>query len=342
MTSKLDDIIKQLKEHRSAFDDELNNVQSPEDVEGLRIKYLGRKGIITGYFSFLGQVPADDKPRLGKELNIVKGYLQSKIKERSDGQKKGKSSKDLFDATLPGIEPRLGRRHPLTLVLRDIKDIFKSLGFVVVTGPELETDYYNFEALNLPKNHPARDLQDTLYIGENLVMRTHTSPVQVRTMEKQKPPIRMISPGRVFRRDTIDASHYPTFHQVEGLCVDEGISFADLIGVISAFARKLLGDDVRIRVRPSYFPFTEPSAEYDISCTNCGGKGCRVCKGSGWLEISGAGMVNPAVFKHVGYDTEKYTGYAFGMGVDRIAMLRYQIDDIRILYENDVRFLQQF
>jgi phenylalanyl-tRNA synthetase alpha chain len=232
--------------------------------------------------------------------------------------------------------------HPLLQVLDEIKQIFIEMGFRIEEGPEVETDYHNFEALNIPAYHPSRDLQDTFYLPNNYVLRTHTSPVQIRTMEKQKPPVRMIAPGKCFRKDTPDATHSPIFHQVEGLCVDKAVSFADLKGVVLAFAKKLFGKDVRVRFRPGFFPFTEPSAEYDFSCIFCKGKGCRVCKGTGWLEISGAGMVNPAVFGFVDYDPTIYSGYAFGMGVERIAILRYQIPDIRIFYENDIRFLEQF
>jgi len=342
MDQKLDDVIQQLNEIRTKFQNEIKDCANADDVESLRIKYLSKKGIISGYFALLGKVSPKERPLLGKELNSLRSFAQENISEKSESFNISKGSKSFFDTSLPGINPVLGRRHPLRVVEDEIKEIFKSMGFDVERGPELETDYYNFEALNIPANHPARDSHDTFYISDNLVLRTHTSPVQVRTMENYKPPIRIIAPGRCFRKDTIDATHYPTFHQVEGLCVDEGITFADLKGVILAFARKLLGEDVKIRFRPSFFPFTEPSAEYDFSCFKCGGKGCRVCKGSGWIEISGAGMVNPAVFKYVDYDTDKYTGYAFGMGIERIAMLKYQIDDIRVFYENDLRFLQQF
>ena len=248
----------------------------------------------------------------------------------------------MLDTSLPGDKVAIGRYHPLTSILREIKAIFSGMGFVIAQGPEVETEYYNFEALNIPKGHPARDMQDTLFLSDDVVLRTHTSPVQIRTMENQQPPVRVIAPGRCYRRDTPDATHSPVFHQVEGLCVDEGISFADLKGVILTFAKRLLGSDMKIRFRPSFFPFTEPSAEYDFSCLICKGKGCRVCKDTGWIEISGAGMVNPAVFEYVGYDSEKYTGFAFGMGVERIAMLVYEIHDIRMFYENDVRFLNQF
>ncbi|MDZ7386892.1 MAG: phenylalanine--tRNA ligase subunit alpha, partial [candidate division KSB1 bacterium] len=252
------------------------------------------------------------------------------------------SEKEEVDYTLPGLVPFIGARHPVLQVMDRIKEIFYGMGFTVEEGPEIEDDYHNFEALNVPADHPSRDLQDTFYLESPFLMRTHTSPVQIRTMERCRPPVRMIAPGRCYRKDTPDATHSPVFHQVEGLCVDEGVTFADLKGVVETFAKRLFGPEVRIRFRPSFFPFTEPSAEYDFSCIMCGGKGCRVCKGTGWLEISGAGMVDPAVFRFVGYDPEKYTGYAFGMGVERIAMLMYQVDDIRLFYDNDLRFLQQF
>ena len=338
----LEEIIKQLDELKIQFEVDIKNSNNSNDVENVRIKYLSKKGKITGFFSLLGRVSSAERPQLGKKLNSFKQDIQNQIKEKSVLFQASKPVSKFFDTSLPGIPAKIGRKHPLNLVLDEIKEIFVGMGFSIETGPELETDYYNFEALNIPKDHPSRDLQDTFYITENLLLRTHTSPVQIRTMKKSKPPVRIIAPGRCFRKDAIDATHYPTFHQVEGLCVDEGITFADLKGVISAFARKLFGEDIKIRFRPSFFPFTEPSAEYDFSCMFCGGKGCHVCKGNGWLEISGAGMVDPAVFGFVDYDSEKYTGYAFGMGVERIAMLKYQINDIRIFYENDMRFLQQF
>ncbi len=342
MASDIQKIYRELEDAQKQVETAVMESINAADIENVRIKYLSRKGIITGFFGYLGEISNHDRPELGKRLNALKQMAQEKIGEKSALFAAKTRASEFFDTSLPGIMPRTGGKHPLKLVLDEIKQIFLNMGFSIETGPELETDYYNFEALNIPKYHPSRDLQDTLYITETLLLRTHTSPVQVRTMERMKPPIRMIAPGKCFRKDAIDATHYPTFHQVEGLCVDEGISFADLKGVISAFAKRLLGEDVQIRFRPSFFPFTEPSAEYDFSCTNCHGKGCRVCKGSGWLEISGAGMVNPAVFEYVGYDPQKYTGYAFGMGVERIAMLKYQIDDIRIFYENDLRFLTQF
>ena len=342
MDHSLHEIIQQLHEIRTQVAHEVNSCSAGDVLEALRIKYLSKKGIISSYLALLGTLSPEERPLLGQQLNDLKSFTQNLITEKSEALKHDTRSHSFFDTTLPGIQPLYGRKHPLRLVQDEIKSIFKSMGFRIETGPELESDYYNFEALNIPANHPARDSHDTFYINDTLLMRTHTSPVQIRTMEKSKPPIRIIAPGRCFRKDAIDATHYPTFHQVEGLCVDEGITFADLKGIILAFARKLIGEDVKIRFRPSYFPFTEPSAEYDFSCFKCGGSGCRVCKGTGWIEISGAGMVNPAVYSYVDYDSEKYTGYAFGMGIERIAMLKYQIDDIRVFYENDLRFLRQF
>ncbi len=338
----LDNILSQLKELRYNFETDLANAKNDEQIECVRIKYLGRKGKVADYFSLMGKVSQEDRPKLGKELNSLKSSLQQKIKEKTDQKSEKEKMRDLFDFSLPGVIPQFGKKHPLYQVLDEIKAIFISFGFSIEDGPELELDYYNFEALNMPKDHPARDLQDTFYVKDDLVLRTHTSPVQIRTMEKVAPPVRMIAPGKCFRKDTPDATHSPVFHQVEGLCVDVGVTFADLKSVIRAFAKRLMGEDVKIRFRPSFFPFTEPSAEYDFSCINCGGKGCNICKGTGWLEISGAGMVDPEVFRYVGYDSEKYTGYAFGMGVERLAMLKYRVNDIRNFYDNDLRFLNQF
>lgn len=320
---------------------DVEEINSPETAEKIRVRYLGRKGLLAQLFTRLAGLPREEKPSVGEKLNALKVFAQSKLNEKI-AQLAAQPVRQRVDLTLPGIRPRLGTRHPLLEVLDEIKNIFVGFGFTVESGPEAESDYYNFEALNFPADHPSRDLQDTLYLDDGFVLRTHTSPVQVRTMEKSQPPVRMIAPGRCFRRDTPDATHSPVFHQVEGLCVDEGVSFADLKGTILTFAQALFGPSVRIRFRPSFFPFTEPSAEYDFSCVICSGKGCRVCKGTGWLEISGAGMVDPCVFRFVNYDSEKYSGYAFGMGVERLAMLKYGVEDIRTFYENDVRFLGQF
>jgi phenylalanyl-tRNA synthetase alpha chain len=286
----------------------------------------------------------EDRRLAGQALNEIKNSMNQRFQDRMNAFGASGDTQTFFDYSLPGDVGYVGSIHPISTILREIKSCFTSMGFSVRQGPEVETEYYNFDALNIEKGHPARDMQDTLFIDESneIVLRTHTSPVQVHVMESQPPPVRIIAPGRCYRRDTPDATHSPVFHQVEGLCVDEGISFADLKGVIQTFAKRMFGSDMKIRFRPSFFPFTEPSAEYDFSCMICKGKGCRVCSGTGWVEISGAGMVNPAVFKAVGYDPEKYTGYAFGMGVERIAMLVYEVHDIRLFYENDMRFLLQF
>lgn len=333
---------KQIEDTRESFKGDLAKIRSKLDLEDIRNKYLSRKGVIATLFAGLKDVAGDIRPEVGKSLNLLKQELFQQFDEAQKTFTEKATSDSKIDLTLPGRKPFYGRKHPLTSTLDEIKSIFGAMGFSVADGPEIETDYYNFEALNIPKNHPARDMQDTLYITEDVVLRTHTSPVQIRVMEKSKPPIRIIAPGRVYRRDTPDASHSPFFHQVEGLVVDEGINFGDLKGVIAAFAHKMFGSDIKVRFRPSFFPFTEPSAEYDFVCVFCHGDGCRVCKNTGWVEISGAGMVDPNVFDSVGLDSEKYTGYAFGMGIDRIAMLKYGINDIRMFFENDLRFLEQF
>ncbi len=290
----------------------------------------------------MGKLSPADRPKIGAELNRIKISSQQAFDAKAQAFASQEKTAKFFDPTLPGRTMPLGSLHPLLQVMDEIKSIFSNMGFRIEEGPEIETEYHNFEALNIPEYHPSRDMQDTFYLRDQLVLRTHTSPVQIRTMESQRPPVRMIAPGRCFRNDTPDATHSPTFHQVEGLCVDRGVSFAELKGVVQAFARKLFGEDVQVRFRPSFFPFTEPSAEYDFSCIFCQGQGCRICKDTGWLEISGAGMVDPAVFGFVDYDPKIYSGYAFGMGVERIAMLKYQVNDIRIFFDNDVRFLEQF
>jgi phenylalanyl-tRNA synthetase alpha chain len=335
-------MLERLKIVENDFLEQVASAKDKKQIEDLRNKYLSRKGLLAELFNEFKDLDSKQKPQVGKVLNNLKLLFQEKYQILFGKYYSEKEDGGQIDLTLPGRIPFTGRKHPLTTTLEQIKSIFLSLGFCIEDGPEIETDYYNFEALNMPKNHPARDMQDTLYITQDIVLRTHTSPVQIRVMERTSPPIRMIAPGRVFRRDTPDASHSPFFHQVEGLVVDEGISFADLKGVITAFAHRMFGPDIKVRFRPSFFPFTEPSAEYDFNCVFCRGKGCRVCKNTGWMEISGAGMVDPNVFEIVGYDPEKYTGYAFGMGVDRIAMLKYNINDIRLFFENDIRFLSQF
>jgi phenylalanyl-tRNA synthetase alpha chain len=333
----------QIEEVKSKFLSEILSVEDEKQLEELRIKYLGRRGIIQSLFDKLREVPKEEKPALGKLLNELKELAQGKYNEKKlEIERKKARVESVVDLTIPGRLKYTGRKHPLTQTLEEIKKIFIGMGFEVASGPEIEDDYHNFEALNIPPEHPARDMQDTFFIEDKIILRTHTSPVQIRVMESRKPPVRIIAPGRVYRNEAISARSYCLFHQVEGLYVDEGVSFAELKGTLLAFAKQMFGSDVKLRFRPSFFPFTEPSAEVDVSCFICGGRGCRVCKYGGWLEILGCGMVDPNVFKFVGYDMEKYTGYAFGMGVERIAMLKYGIDDIRLFYENDFRFLDQF
>jgi phenylalanyl-tRNA synthetase alpha chain len=324
---------------------ELDNTDSEEALQELRVRYLGKKGLLTAIMKGLGDVPATERPSLGQAANNVKDSIEEKLKTKlaiiRDEKKSEKLRKERIDVTLPGRRRPIGTKHPITLVTEEITEIFAGLGFQVAEGPEIELDYYNFEALNIPKDHPARDMQDSFYISENILLRTHTSPVQIRTMLKQAPPIRIIAPGTVYRCDS-DATHSPMFHQIEGLLVDKGISFGDLKGILTIFVNQYFGKDTGVRLRPSFFPFTEPSAEVDIACVMCKGRGCRICKNTGWLEILGAGMVDPEVFRHVKYDSESNTGFAFGMGIERIAMLRYGIKDMRLLFENDIRFLNQF
>jgi phenylalanyl-tRNA synthetase alpha chain len=314
-------------------------------VLGIKTKYLGRKGEFASLIKDLANLPPPDRRRAGEAINRVKKKAEQEISELLEGfqdeEKKQRLTREKLDVTLPGRRERLGRTHPITQVLEEVIDIFTGLGFEIAEGPEVELDYYNFEALNIPKDHPARDMQDTFYIGPDVCLRTHTSPVQIRVMEKHPPPVSIIAPGTVYRRDS-DLTHTPMFHQVEGFMVDEGINFGHLKGVLTHFLNRLFGEDRGIRFRPSFFPFTEPSAEVDIQCVICRGSGCRVCKQSGWLEILGCGMIHPEVFRFVKYDAEKFTGFAFGLGIERIAMLKFGIDDIRLFFENDVRFLGQF
>ncbi len=318
-----------------------------EELKGLKVRYLGKKGELTALLRGLGSVPAEERPLIGKEANDLRQKLEQMIDRKEsrlkDAGKSGQWEKERIDVTLPGLPTVLGQRHPLTLVLDEIKDIFYGLGFQVAHGPDIETDFYNFEALNIPADHPARDMQDSFYINPGLLLRTHTSPVQIRAMEKRAPqlPVRVIAPGKVYRRDD-DATHSPMFHQVEGLAIDKNITFADLKGTLLLFAREMFGSGQKIRLRPSFFPFTEPSAEVDISCIMCGGDGCRTCSDTGWLEILGSGMVHPRVLEVAGYNPKEVTGYAFGMGVERIAMLKYGIGDLRLFFSNDLRFLKQF
>ncbi len=314
----------------------------PKSLDQARIRFLGRKGELAQLFKELGKVPEEDRREVGRILNEAKSRLEeifSEALEKSRENAAGK--KEAVDVTVPGRMPQRGRLHPITQTALEISRIFNWLGFETVEGPEIELDYYNFEALNIPKDHPAREMQDTFYISEDVVLRTHTSPLQVRVMEKRKPPVRVIAPGRTYRCDS-DVTHTPMFHQVEGLMVGKDVSFGDLKGILTTFVHQMFGPEVGLRFRPSFFPFTEPSAEVDIQCVICRGQGCRVCKQTGWLEILGSGMVDPEVYKYVGYDPEEVTGFAFGMGIERIAMLKFGIDDLRLFFENDLRFLGQF
>ena len=325
--------------------EEIERAATRRDLDEVRVKYLGKRGTLTQLLRALPGLPPAERPIVGREANEAKAGIESELEARQavlEGvERRARLAADRPDLTLPGRRVVPGARHPLTQVHDEIVDVFTGMGFAVAEGPEVELDHYNFEALNIPKDHPARDMQDTFYVGGEILLRTHTSPVQIRTMERQKPPVRIICPGRVYRRDA-DITHSPVFHQVEGLAVDRGISMGDLKGTLELFARELFGPDSRIRFRPSFFPFTEPSAEVDVLCFLCKGGGCRVCKASGWLEILGSGMVHPRILQAMGYDTEEVTGWAFGMGVERVAMLRYGIDDIRLFFENDLRFLSQF
>jgi len=338
-------MIEDLENLQQRAETDIEAVKAEADLAAVRVKYLGRKGLLTQYLRNLGQLSIEEKQLFGKRANEIKEILSSKFEEAQQVLTELKKAvafrKEAIDVTLPGRHSGCGRIHPVTQVLEEICAIFSGIGFSIVDGPEIENDYYNFEALNIPKDHPARDMQDTFYIDEAVVLRTHTSPVQIRIMEKQSPPVRIISPGRVYRPDS-DVSHTPMFHQVEGLLVDRGITFGDLKGILAAFLKQIFGEETVLRFRPSYFPFTEPSAEVDIRCVMCKGSGCRVCGQSGWLEILGSGMVDPAVFENVGYDPEEFSGFAFGLGVERIAMLKYGISDIRLFFENEWRFLQQF
>ncbi|MEO0091536.1 MAG: phenylalanine--tRNA ligase subunit alpha [candidate division WOR-3 bacterium] len=334
-----------LEKIKQSAEQALQDVKSLADLEQIRIKYLGRKGIITLFLRELGQLPIEERRIKGELANRIKQELTQLIDDKKTElqiQEEIKKSQKRIDLTLPGKKTFLGYKHPITKVLEEIIQIFVGMGFEEKLGPEVETEWYNYTALNFPEEHPARDQIACFYLIENYLLRSHTSPVQIRVMEKATPPIRIIAPGRVFRPDDFDASHSPVFHQVEGLFVDENVSIAELKGTLEKFCQKMFGSDIKVRFTPSYFPFTEPSAEVAISCVICDGQGCKTCKNTGWLEILGAGMVHPAVFSAVGYDPLKYTGYAFGMGVERIAMIKYRIDDLRLFYENDIRFISQF
>ena len=340
------DMQEQLRKIQEEAAAALESVSDKAGLDALRLKMLGKKGDLTMLLRSMGQLPAEMRPKAGQMINEVREKLTAQLDSLDGRIKKLEQEKKLEREAIDVTEPRkhtpLGSVHPVSLVQDQLIDVFTGMGFDVVEGPEVEYDHYNFELLNLPKNHPARDAQDTFYIEDNIVLRTHTSPVQARTMLTRKPPIRIVCPGRVYRADELDATHSPVFHQMEGLVIDEDVTMADLKGTLDAFAKALYGDDVTTRFRPSFFPFTEPSAEVDLTCVNCHGKGCRVCKGTGWIEVLGAGMVNPKVLDMCGIDSKKYRGFAFGVGLERIAMLRYGITDLRAMYEGDVRFLSQF
>lgn len=326
--------------------DELNKVVDVKELDNLRVKYLGKKGELTAILKQMGGLSAEERPLIGQLANEVRENIEKYIEEKQGALRSvlliEQLKREKLDVTMPGVKKEIGNNHPLTIVLDEIKEIFLGMGFDIADGPEIELDYYNFEALNLPKDHPARDTQDTFYISENILLRTQTSPVQVRAMETRELPIRVIAPGRVYRSDAVDATHSPLFHQIEGLVVDKGVTMADLKGTLEVFLKGLYGDDTQLRFRPHHFPFTEPSAEVDIMCFACHGEGCRLCKGEGWIELLGCGMVHPKVLLNCGINPDEYSGFAFGMGLERIVMRRYKIDDLRLFFENDLRFLKQF
>jgi phenylalanyl-tRNA synthetase alpha chain len=331
-----------LQRLKAEAEEALQSIANQEALEEFRVKFLGRKGLLSSTMKQLGKVAKEDRPRLGQLANTIKKGVEELFLDKKEGLEAGDSgSAEGMDLSLPGRSFSFGKLHPVTQVMEEMCAIFEGMGFAVAEGPDVETDYYNFEALNIPKHHPARDMHDTFYVSDSILLRTHTSPMQARIMEKQKPPLRYIAPGKVYRCDS-DVTHTPMFVQVEGFLVDRNISFADLKGVLSSFLHRMFREDLPIRFRPSFFPFTEPSAEVDIACVLCNGDGCRVCKQTGWIEILGAGLIDPEVMKMVGYDPDEFSGFAFGLGVERIAMLKYGIDDIRLYYENDLRFLCQF
>ena len=337
---------QKLEEIRLAAKAALDAAKDSKAVDELRVRYLGKKGEITAILKQMGSLSAEERPKMGQLANEVRadieGAISAALAEMNKKAQELRLKKETLDISIPGTKEEIGSLHPLNSTLDKLIEIFKSMGFDVVDGPEIETDYYNFEALNVPKDHPARDMQDTFYLTENMLLRTQTSATQIRTMEKRKPPIRMICPGRVYRSDDVDATHSPVFHQVEGLVVDKGITMCDLKGTLETMAKEIYGNDTKVKFRPSFFPFTEPSVEVDVSCSECGGKGCRVCKGSGWIEILGAGMVHPKVLAGCGINPEEYSGFAFGIGLYRLTTTRHKISDIRLLFENDLRFLKQF
>ena len=337
---------EQLKSIEIRAKEELEKITEPKLLEDFRIKFLGKKGEITAILKQMGKLSAEERPVIGQLANSVRADIEKAIAERQAEIKSALAAKRLasetIDVTLPGKEQKIGKPHPLNAVLKEVEEVFLGMGFDIVEGPEVETDHYCFEALNMPKHHPARDTQDTFYINDNVVLRTQTSSVQIRTMENMKPPIRIISPGRVYRSDAVDATHSPLFHQIEGLVIDKGITMSDLKGTLELLMKRLYGEDAKIRLRPHHFPYTEPSAEVDLMCFNCHGKGCSMCKGEGYVELLGSGMVHPKVLEGCGIDPEVYSGFAFGIGLERITMGRYNINDMRLLYENDMRFLGQF
>lgn len=332
-----------IKEH---VEGSIKDIASIESLEEIRVRFLGKKGELTSVLRGMGGLSAEERPVIGQLANEVRAFVEGKLEEKKQAisakMREEKLAAEKLDVTIAGKKNIMGKPHPLYSVLGEIEDVFLGMGFDIVEGPEVELDYYNFEALNIPKNHPARDTQDTFYIDDNVVLRTQTSPVQIRTMENKKPPIRIIAPGRVYRSDAVDATHSPVFHQIEGLVVDKGVTMADLKGTLETFIKALYGESAQVRFRPHHFPFTEPSAEVDATCFVCGGKGCRVCKGEGFIEILGAGMVHPKVLERCNIDPNVYSGFAFGLGLERIAMISLGIDDLRLLYENDIRFLKQF
>ncbi|MCX7715641.1 MAG: phenylalanine--tRNA ligase subunit alpha [Clostridia bacterium] len=337
---------QKLQEIKVAAEKVLKEAEDMEVLESIRVRFLGKKGELTSVLKGMGALSPEQRPVIGALANEIRTFLEKEIEEKkadiSAKLQEIRLRSEIIDVTMPGKKREIGKLHPLTQVMDEIKDIFIGMGFEIAEGPEVEYDYYNFEALNIPKNHPARDTQDTFYIEDNIVLRTQTSPIQVRVMEKQRPPIRIIAPGKVYRSDAVDATHSPVFHQIEGLVVDKGVTMADLKGTLEAFIKSLYGEEAKVRFRPHHFPFTEPSAEVDVSCFICGGEGCRVCKGEGWIEILGCGMVHPKVLSNCGIDPEEYSGFAFGLGLERVAMRRYDIDDLRLFFENDLRFLRQF
>ncbi len=337
---------EELKKLTDRIIEQIKQAELPEILNDIRVSALGKKGELTSLLKNMKNVAPEERAEVGKIVNEAKALIEKHLKNAAEEinarMLELKIESESIDVTLPTDRTELGHRHPNRVALEEVEKIFIGMGYEVVHGPEVEYDYYNFEALNIPDGHPAKDEQDTFYINDKIVLRTQTSPVQVREMEKGHIPIRMIAPGRVFRADEVDATHSPCFHQIEGMVIDEGITFADLKGTLAEFAKRLFGEDIKVKFRPHHFPFTEPSAEMDVTCFKCGGKGCRMCKGEGWIEILGCGMIHPKVLERCGVDTEKYSGFAFGIGLERIALLKYEIDDMRLLYENDIRFLRQF